>query len=229
MNVIETKNLHKIYESKAEKVHAVRGVDLSIAEGEFTAIVGPSGSGKTTFLNMVGGLDKPTEGSVTVGGVELSGMSENQLIDFRMHNIGFVFQAYNLIPVLTAKENTEFIMLMQNLSKKEREERVMTLLKEVGLEGKENKRPSELSGGQQQRVAVARALASKPKFILADEPTANLDSVSTNNLLDIMERLNKEENVTFVFSTHDQRVIDRARRVVTLVDGAIESDVTKDV
>lgn len=229
MNVIETKNLHKIYESKAEKVHAVRGVDLSIAEGEFTAIVGPSGSGKTTFLNMVGGLDKPTEGSVTVGGVELSGMSENQLIDFRMHNIGFVFQAYNLIPVLTAKENTEFIMLMQDLSKKEREERVMTLLKEVGLEGKENKRPSELSGGQQQRVAVARALASKPKFILADEPTANLDSVSTNNLLDIMERLNKEENVTFVFSTHDQRVIDRARRVVTLVDGAIESDVTKDV
>lgn len=229
MNVIETKNLHKIYESKAEKVYAVRGVDLSIAEGEFTAIVGPSGSGKTTFLNMVGGLDKPTEGSVTVGGVELSGMSENQLIDFRMHNIGFVFQAYNLIPVLTAKENTEFIMLMQDLSKKEREERVMTLLKEVGLEGKENKRPSELSGGQQQRVAVARALASKPKFILADEPTANLDSVSTNNLLDIMERLNKEENVTFVFSTHDQRVIDRARRVVTLVDGAIESDVTKDV
>lgn len=229
MNVIETKNLHKIYESKAEKVHAVRGVDLTIAQGEFTAIVGPSGSGKTTFLNMVGGLDKPSEGAVIIDGVDLSGMSGNELIDFRMHNIGFVFQAYNLIPVLTAKENTEFIMLMQDIPKKEREQRVMKLLEEVGLEGKENKRPSELSGGQQQRVAVARALASKPKFILADEPTANLDSVSTNNLLDIMQRLNEEENITFVFSTHDQRVIDRARRVVTLVDGSIESDVSKDV
>ncbi|HET6556835.1 MAG TPA: ABC transporter ATP-binding protein, partial [Prolixibacteraceae bacterium] len=194
---------------------------------EFTAIVGPSGSGKTTFLNMIGGLDQPTSGEISIGGTDISRLSSSQLIDFRLHNIGFVFQAYNLIPVLTAKENVEFIMQLQNHSKEEREKRTMELLKAVGLEGRENSRPNKLSGGQQQRVAVARALASKPKFVLADEPTANLDSKSTENLLEIMEELNRKENITFIFSTHDQRVVNKARRVITLEDGKIISDVWK--
>lgn len=221
--VIETHSVTKIYEGVVP-VTAVNNVSLHIEDNEFTAIVGPSGSGKTTLLNMIGGLDRPTSGSIKVNGNELAGMSENQLIDFRLKHIGFVFQSYNLIPVLTARENTEFIMLLQNIAKKQRDERVDKLLNEVGLGDKMNSRPSQLSGGQQQRVAVARALASKPDFVLADEPTANLDSKSTENLLDIMARLNKEEGITFVFSTHDQRVIDRARRVITLVDGQIHSD-----
>ena len=224
--VIETKNLSKIYQGVVP-VKAVDGVDLQIEDDEFTAIVGPSGSGKTTLLNMISGLDRPSSGSVKVNGHELNEMNENQLIDFRLKHIGFVFQSYNLIPVLTAKENTEFIMLLQKVDKKLRDERVEKLLTEVGLADKMNQRPSQLSGGQQQRVAVARALASKPDFVLADEPTANLDSKSTANLLDIMARLNKEEGITFVFSTHDQRVIDRARRVITLVDGQIASDERK--
>ena len=221
--VIETNKVSKVYQGVVP-VHAVNEVDLQIEDDEFTAIVGPSGSGKTTLLNMIGGLDRPTSGSIKVNGHELAGMTENQLIDFRLKHIGFVFQSYNLIPVLTAKENTEFIMLMQNIDKKLRDERVEKLLHEVGLGDKMNSRPSQLSGGQQQRVAVARALASKPDFVLADEPTANLDSKSTENLLDIMARLNQEEGITFVFSTHDQRVINRARRVVTLVDGKIAKD-----
>jgi putative ABC transport system ATP-binding protein len=221
--VIETNRVSKIYDGVVP-VKAVDSVDLEIEDNEFTAIVGPSGSGKTTLLNMIGGLDRPRSGSVKVNGYELTQMSENQLIDFRLKHIGFVFQSYNLIPVLTAKENTEFIMLLQNIQKKLRDERVEKLLNEVGLGDKLKSRPSELSGGQQQRVAVARALASKPDFVLADEPTANLDSHSTSNLLDIMARLNQEEGITFVFSTHDQRVIDRARRVITLVDGKIASD-----
>lgn len=225
--VIETENVSKVYEGVVP-VKAVNNVSLQIEDDEFTAIVGPSGSGKTTMLNMIGGLDRPTSGSIKVNGIELAGMSENQLIDFRLKHIGFVFQSYNLIPVLTAKENTEFIMLMQNIDKKIRDERVEKLLHEVGLGDKMNSRPSQLSGGQQQRVAVARALASKPDFVLADEPTANLDSKSTENLLDIMARLNRDEGVTFVFSTHDQRVIDRARRVITLVDGQIASDERRD-
>lgn len=224
--VIETKELSKIYSGVVE-VRAVDGVSLQIEENEFTAIVGPSGSGKTTLLNMIGGLDRPTKGSIKVKGVELTNMTDNQLINFRLKHIGFVFQSYNLIPVLTAKENTEFIMLMQGIKKSIRDRRVESLLKEVGLEEKMNSRPTELSGGQQQRVAVARALASKPNFVMADEPTANLDSKSASNLLDIMTKLNKEEGITFVFSTHDQRVIDRARRVVTLEDGKIVSDVRK--
>lgn len=224
--VIETKKLSKIYEGVVP-VKAVNEVDLEIENNEFTAVVGPSGSGKTTLLNMIGGLDRPTSGSVKVNGNELSGMNENQLIDFRLKHIGFVFQSYNLIPVLTAKENTEFIMLLQKIEKQQRDERVEKLLAEVGLGEMMNRRPTQLSGGQQQRVAVARALASKPDFVLADEPTANLDSHSTTNLLDIMAKLNEEEGVTFVFSTHDQRVIDRARRVITLVDGKIESDVRR--
>lgn len=228
MAVIKTKGVEKVYNPEKIPVHALNGVDLEIQEGEFTAIVGPSGSGKTTLLNIIGGLDRPTAGYVEVAKQEIFELSDNQLIDFRKEHIGFVFQAYNLIPVLTAKENVEFVMLLQKRPKEEREARTLELLHAVGLEDKINKRPSELSGGQQQRVVVARALAPKPTFILADEPTANLDSKSTENLLDIMARLNREENITFVFSTHDQRVIDRARRVVTLVDGKIESDEYKE-
>jgi len=226
MSVILTKEIKKTYNPNTIPVEALRGVNLNIEQGEFTAIVGPSGSGKTTLLNIIGGLDRPTSGYIEVGGKDISTLSDRQLIDFRRENIGFVFQAYNLIPVLTAKENVEFVMLLQNRPKEERNKRVKELLEAVGLADKIDKRPTELSGGQQQRVAVARALAPKPTFILADEPTANLDSKSTNNLLDIMARLNKEENITFVFSTHDQRVIDRARRVITLDDGVIQSDVS---
>lgn len=226
--VVETKSLRKTYQGVVP-VHAVKGVDLTIEDDEFTAIIGPSGSGKTTLLNMIGGLDRPTGGSILVNGTELNNLTDNELINFRLKHIGFVFQSYNLIPVLTAKENTEFIMLLQKVAKKERDERVLQLLKEVGLEDKVNSKPSQLSGGQQQRVAVARALASRPDFVLADEPTANLDSTSTNNLLDIMARLNKEEGITFIFSTHDQRVIDRARRVITLEDGVIVSDVRQNL
>jgi putative ABC transport system ATP-binding protein len=199
-------------------------VSINFQQGEFTAIVGPSGSGKTTFLNSIGGLDTPTSGQVVINNTDITNLKSNELIDFRLRNIGFVFQAYNLIPVLTAKENVEFIMLMQGDSASDRKSRAEELLNAVGLSDQINRRPGQLSGGQQQRVAVARALASKPKFVLADEPTANLDSTSTSNLLDIMHRLNKEENMTFIFSTHDQRVIDRAKRIITLEDGKILSD-----
>ncbi len=224
MTVIKTTNITKTYNPDKIPVRALRGVDLAIEKGEFTAIVGPSGSGKTTLLNIIGGLDRPSSGHIEVGGNDISKLSDNQLIDFRKDNIGFVFQAYNLIPVLTAKENVEFVMMLQERPKKERDDRAEALLTAVGIADKMDKRPNELSGGQQQRVAVARALASKPTFILADEPTANLDSESTAGLLDMMAEMNQEENITFVFSTHDQRVIDRARRVVTLVDGKIVSD-----
>ncbi len=222
--VIKVSELEKTYDETAVPVHALRGVDLEIKRGEFTAIVGPSGSGKTTLLNIIGGLDRPTSGKVEVDGNDIASLSDNQLIDFRKKHIGFVFQSYNLIPVLTARENVEFVMLLQKRSKAERDSRTRELMEAVGLADRMHNRPSELSGGQQQRVAVARALAPKPAFILADEPTANLDSKSTANLLDMMARLNKEENITFVFSTHDQRVIDRARRVVTLEDGKVLSD-----
>ena len=225
MSIIKTQELTKIYKEHTVEVRALNGVTMDIAEGEFTAIVGPSGSGKTTLLNIIGGLDKPSGGQVSIGDVDITDLNDNQLIDFRLNNIGFVFQAYNLIPVLTARENVEFIMLMQKRPKAEMDERAESLLKAVGLEDQMHKRPREMSGGQQQRVAVARALASKPKFVLADEPTANLDSKTAINLLDIMATLNKEEGTIFIFSTHDQKVIDRARRVVTLEDGKIVSDV----
>ncbi len=225
--VISTKNLFRTYNPDTIPVHAVNDVSITFGRGEFTAIVGPSGSGKTTLLNLIGGLDTPTSGSVEVNGTDVSHLKANKLIDFRLHNIGFVFQSYNLIPVLTAFENTGFIMLLQKASKEEREKRVMDLLEQVGLGDKAGSRPRELSGGQQQRVAVARALASRPQFVLADEPTANLDSVAASNLLDIMEKLNREEHVTFLFSTHDQRVIDRAYRVVTLEDGKVIRDENK--
>lgn len=222
--IIDAHNVSRIYNPDTVPVYAVNNVHLHLIEGEFTALVGPSGSGKTTLLNIIGGLDRPDTGQVSIGGVDITQLKENQLIDFRLRNIGFIFQSFNLIPVLTAKENIEFILLLQNVDKAEREKRVKQLLEQVGLSDKADARPAQLSGGQQQRVALARALASKPKFILADEPTANLDSVSAANLLDIMAQLNKEENMTFIFSTHDQRVIDRARRVITLVDGKIVSD-----
>ena len=223
--VVRVINLYKTYQETKIPVLALQGVDMVIHKGEFTPIVGPSGSGKTTLLNIIGGLDRPTKGDVFVDGIDISKLSDNQLIDFRKTHIGFVFQSYNLIPVLTAKENVEFVMLLQNLKKSQRDARTKELMQSVGLADKMYNRPSELSGGQQQRVAVARALAPKPDFVLADEPTANLDSKSTANLLDIMARLNEEEHMTFVFSTHDQRVIDRARRVITLEDGKILSDI----
>lgn len=223
--VIKTENLYKIYSEAAIEVKAVNNVNLEIQQGEFTALVGPSGSGKTTLLNLIGGLDHPTNGSVFINNTNVTNFTDNQLVDFRLQNIGFVFQAYNLIPVLTAKENVEFIMLLQKRPKAELEQRANELLEAVGLGNQKHKRPGEMSGGQQQRVAVARALAPKPKFILADEPTANLDSHSTSTLLDIMWNLNQKEGITFLFSTHDQRVIDRAQRIITLEDGAIISDV----
>lgn len=222
--VIDAHNISKVYNPRTIPVYAVNDVHLHLREGEFTSLVGPSGSGKTTLLNLIGGLDKPDKGNILVNGTDITRLSAGQLIDFRLHNIGFVFQSFNLIPVLTAKENTEFIMLLQGIKHKEREKRLIQLFKEIGLEDKMNVRPSQLSGGQQQRVAVARALASRPHFILADEPTANLDSISAANLLDLMAKMNREENMTFLFSTHDQRVIERARRVITLVDGRVVAD-----
>ncbi|MDN3655516.1 ABC transporter ATP-binding protein [Ferruginibacter paludis] len=222
--VIDAHNISKVYNPTTIPVYAVNNVHLHLQKGEFTALVGPSGSGKTTLLNMIGGLDRPDEGNIFINGIDITKLSANELISFRLQNIGFVFQSFNLIPVLTAKENVEFIMQLQKASKQQREERVKTLFAQIGLQDKLNERPSRLSGGQQQRVAVARALASRPQFVLADEPTANLDTKSAFNLLDIMARLNREENITFLFSTHDQRVIDRARRVITLVDGRIVQD-----
>ena len=227
MSIIHINNLTKTYHDTEVPVYAVNGIDLSFEEGEFAAIVGPSGCGKTTLMNMIGGLEVPSSGNVVVDGSVMSELSSNNLIDFRLRNIGFVFQAYNLIPVLTAKENVEFIMQLQNWDKKKMDARTISLLESVGLGDKLHSKPNQLSGGQQQRVAVARALASKPKFILADEPTANLDSTATNQLLDIMEQLNKEEHITFIFATHDQRVMDKARRVVSLDDGKVISDVVK--
>ncbi len=224
MSLIELKNLQKIYNTTAVPVHAVNGVSLNIEKKEFTAIVGPSGSGKTTLLNIVGGLDKPTQGEVHIDGKNIVTLSDSKLIDYRLHNIGFVFQAYNLIPVFTALENVEFIMLLQGMEKNKRAERARELLAHVGLEDRLDARPAELSGGQQQRVAVARALASRPSFVLADEPTANLDSESAESLLDLMEALNDKFDMTFIFSTHDVRVMNRARRIVRLVDGKIAED-----
>ena len=225
MIVIE--KLRRIYNQGGLEVNAVNNVSLKISDGEFTAVVGPSGSGKTTLLNCIGGLDNPTSGNVIIDDEVISSYSSDEMIKFRLNNIGFVFQAYNLIPVLTAKENIEMIMLMQGYNKQDMDVRSRELLNEVGMGKMGERRPAQLSGCQQQRVAVARALASKPKFILADEPTANLDSKSTAKLLDIMSRLNKQENITFVFSTHDQRVIDRARRVITIEDGKILKDIKK--
>ncbi len=224
MGIIEVKNLYKVYQDTKVPVKAVNGIDLSFEEGEFSAVVGPSGSGKTTFLNLIGGLDTPTAGEIRINGENISNLKSRKLIDFRLQNIGFVFQSFNLIPVLTAIENVAFIMELQGKSKIERNKRAKELLNAVGIGDKINNRPGDLSGGQQQRVSVARALASEPKFILADEPTANLDSKSTSDLLDIMQKMNKKSKITFVFSTHDQRVMDKARRIITIDDGKVTSD-----
>jgi len=226
MSIIEAKGIYKTYQETKVPVHALNGVNLKIEEGEFTAIVGPSGSGKTTLLNILGGLDLPTKGDILIEATNLKTLSSRQLINFRLHNIGFVFQSYNLIPVLTALENTEFILELQNIPKKERRQKAMELLEAVGIADKADHKPGQLSGGQQQRVAVARALASQPRFIIADEPTANLDSKSTNELLEIMAAMNRRYHSTFIFATHDQRVMDKARRIVTIDDGKIIGDET---
>ncbi len=225
--VIDAHTVSKTFNPETIPVVAVNNVHLHMEQGEFSALVGPSGSGKTTLLNLIGGLDKPDKGNIIIHGVDITKLRANELIDFRLHNIGFVFQSFNLIPVLTAKENVELIMQLQHRKRADIETRILNLFRQIGLEDKINTRPSQLSGGQQQRVAVARALASKPQLVLADEPTANLDSKSASNLLDIMAKLNQEENITFIFSTHDVRVIERARRVITLVDGQIYSDTAK--
>jgi putative ABC transport system ATP-binding protein len=224
MSIIQVRNLARTYKQGSLEVKALRGVDLDIEPGEFTVLMGPSGSGKTTLLNQIGALDLPDSGSIQVEGRELAGMSKGDLAKLRLERLGFVFQAYNLVPVLSAYENAEFVLLLQGVTASERRERVMSLLEAVGLKGMEDRRPAELSGGQQQRVAVARAIASNPALVLADEPTANLDSTTSEELLDTMEGLNRDRGITFLFATHDPRVKDRARRVVTLVDGKVHSD-----
>jgi putative ABC transport system ATP-binding protein len=224
MSLIEIQNLNKVYNTTSIPVQAIKNVSLKIDQKEFTAIVGPSGSGKTTLLNIMGGLDKPTDGRILIDDLEITALSSGKLTEFRLNKIGFVFQAYNLIPVFTARENVEFIMLLQGIDKEERTRRAQQLLEAVGLKERLDSMPAQLSGGQQQRVAIARALASHPAFVLADEPTANLDSVSAENLLDIMESLNQNNNMTFVFSTHDQKVINRAHRVIVLEDGTVKED-----
>lgn len=227
MSVIKVKSLKKTYNETTIPVHAVNGIDLVFEAGEFTALVGPSGCGKTTFLNMLGGLEQSTSGSVEIAGTDLSSLKASELTDFRLKNIGFVFQAYNLIPVLSTKENVEFIMQLQGKTGKESEARVDELLEILGILDQKMKRPNEMSGGQQQRVAVARALASKPQFVLADEPTANLDSHSTETLLDLMKKLNEKENTTFIFATHDERVMRKASRIIHMEDGRIIKDERK--
>ena len=222
-DVIVTEGVTKVYAADGIPVNALGGIDLTIRSGEFTALMGPSGSGKTTFLNIISGLDNPTEGKVWLAGKVLSDMSGNELSDFRRDNIGFIFQAYNLIPVLTVEENIEYIMLLQGVSKAERHERVTSMLESVGLKGLANRNPTQLSGGQQQRVAIARAMVSEPAIILADEPTANLDSKTGADLLAIMNRLNVETGMTFIFSTHDPMVKESARRLITLRDGQIDT------
>ncbi|MCJ7525929.1 MAG: ABC transporter ATP-binding protein [Candidatus Aminicenantes bacterium] len=225
--IIVTENVKKTYEDNGVEVRAVRGVDLTISAGEFTAIVGPSGSGKTTFLNIISGLDTLTSGRVVLNGKPLSDIKGSELSDFRRDHIGFIFQAYNLIPVLTVEENVEYIMLLQGVPKAERHKRVMEILADVGLREYAQRLPAKLSGGQQQRVAVARAMVSNPDLILADEPTANLDSKTGSELLDMMKELNEKKGMTFLFSTHDEMIMKRARRVITLKDGIVAADVLK--
>ncbi|MDE0830161.1 MAG: ABC transporter ATP-binding protein [Vicinamibacterales bacterium] len=224
---VRTEGVWKIFQQEAEEVQAVRDVSVTIERGEFTALAGPSGSGKTTLLNLIGGLTRPTRGRVWVAGQEVSEMSNQALAQLRLEQVGFIFQAYNLLPVLTAMENAEFPMLLQGLAAEERATRVRELFARTGMAGLEDRRPGKLSGGQQQRVAVVRAVASRPALVLADEPTANLDSASSEALLDVMAELNRDLGVTFVFATHDARVMGRARRLVQMVDGRIDSDETR--
>jgi putative ABC transport system ATP-binding protein len=227
MSIVSVRGVTRDYQQGQITVQALRGVDLDIEPGEFTALMGPSGSGKTTLLNLIGALDAPTAGTVSVDGHDIGSMSAGALSDLRLARLGFVFQAYNLIPVLTAYENAEAVLDLQGVPVSERRDRVMALLNEMGLEGMEHRRPDELSGGQQQRVAIARAIAANPAIVLADEPTANVDSETAELLLGIMERLNKERGVTFLFSTHDPRVMAHARRIIRLVDGRVDTDEIK--
>jgi len=225
--IIVTENVKKYYKEEGITVKAVRGIDLTIEAGEFSAVVGPSGSGKTTFLNIISGLDTPTDGKVWLEDKLLSEMSGKDLSDLRRDRIGFIFQAYNLIPVLSVEENIEYVMLLQGVSKQERHRKVLEILEEIGMEGMEKRTPPKISGGQQQRVAIARAMVSQPKLILADEPTANLDQNTGAELLDMMRELNRKTGMTFLFSTHDRMVMDRADRVITLRDGKVEKDERK--
>ena len=227
MKIVECIDVQKTYHQGQIEVQALKDISLTIAKGEFLAVAGPSGSGKTTLLNLVGGLDGFDAGSIIVDGNTFDQMSQSQLAKLRLHKVGFVFQAYNLIPVLSAAENVEFVMLLQGVAAMERRERAKAILDDVGLEGKYDRRPSELSGGQQQRVAVARAIVSNPSIVLADEPTANLDSKTGTGLLDMMKKMNTEKNVTFIFSTHDNMVMDYARRLILLHDGRVEEDRVK--
>lgn len=224
---VRTDRVWKVFHQEAEEVQAVRDVSVTIERGEFTALAGPSGSGKTTLLNLVGGLTRPSRGVVEVAGRDVTAMSNQDLARLRLDQVGFVFQAYNLLPVLTALENAEFPMLLQGVPADERQARVHELFKRTGMTGLEDRRPGKLSGGQQQRVAVVRAVASRPALVLADEPTANLDSAASAALLDVMADLNREMGVTFVFATHDARVMERSRRLVRMVDGRIDSDETR--
>ena len=220
--VIVAEGVVKTYDDSGVPVHAVRGIDYTLEKGEFTAIIGPSGSGKTTFLNVLAGLDTPTEGKVWLSGRQISDMSGKELSDFRRDHIGFIFQAYNLFPVLTVEENVEYVMLLQGVPPEERHERVMSILGKVGIADYAGRLPMQLSGGQQQRVAVARAMVSRPSLVIADEPTANLDSKTSGGLLDMMRRLNEDTGMTFLFSTHDEIVMKRARKIVILRDGRID-------
>ena len=224
---VRTERVWKVFQQEAEEVQAVRDVTFRVEPGEFTALAGPSGSGKTTLLNLIGGLTRPTRGQIWVAGQEVGAMSNQELAELRLREVGFVFQAYNLLPVLTAMENAEFPMLLQGVETGERRRRIQELFARTGLDGLEDRRPGKLSGGQQQRVAVVRAVASRPALVLADEPTANLDSHSSEALLEMMLELNQELGVTFVFATHDARVMERSRRLVRMVDGAIDSDTTQ--
>ena len=221
---VRLQDVSRVYGHDGVEVRALDAVSLEIARGDFAVLVGPSGSGKTTLLNMIGGLDTPTDGRVWVAGTEISRLSKAQLAELRLRRIGFVFQEFNLIPVLSALENVEFVMLLQGVPEAERRSRSLALLRELGLEGLEHRRPAELSGGQQQRVAVARAVAAEPIIVLPDEPTANLDSKAGAALMDLMRRLNEEKGISFVFSTHDPMVVERARRVIRMRDGRIEAD-----
>jgi putative ABC transport system ATP-binding protein len=227
MAIVVTKELEKRYRQGTHVVRALRGVDIAIEPGEFTALMGPSGSGKTTLLNLIGGLDAPSGGHVIVEGQDMAAMSGGGRSRIRLERLGFVFQAYNLIPVLSAYENAEFVLLLRGVPAAERRARVMKVLKDVGLEGMEKRRPAELSGGQQQRVAVARAIVGEPALVLADEPTANLDTATGYALLDTMRELNERLGITFLFATHDPKVMERARRVVRLVDGKVDEDQRK--
>ena len=226
--LIEAKGVRKVYDSRGVETLALNGVDLSVASGEFSALAGPSGSGKTTLLNILGGLDDPSAGSVRIDGQELSALSGAELAELRLHRLGFVFQAYNLIPVLSARENVEFVMELQRVPSAQRRARALAVLADVGLGDLAHKRPLEMSGGQQQRVAVARAIASEPLLVFADEPTANLDSTTADELIELMAGLNRDRGTTFLFSTHDPQVMEAARRVVRLRDGRIVEDVRKD-